>query len=423
MLAATEAREILVETPDVYDFLYQPPLGEVRSRTSYGGRGGARSWQFARALLVHGRTKRLRILCAREWQSSIKDSVHRVLSDQIVLLGLQDFYEIQEASIYGANGTEFLFKGLRRDIAAIKSTEGIDICWVEEAQTVSDRSWRDLIPTIRAHGSEIWVTFNTGADDDPTYLRFVAPTIPEHPLYDPQYDGIVRKTSHRDNPWFPEVLQKEERKSFRTDPEEHAHVWDGEFWKRSKAQVLNGKWEKKEFTPQESWGHPYFGADWGFSNDPTILCKLWVHDGFLYLEYESGGIQLDESGIVTAFDEIPGSRKYQIRADSARPETISAISKKGFSVIAAPKWTGSVEDGISHLRSYTQIIIHPRCTRAVQEARLWSYKTRPGASGDPHAADAEILPELKPGNDHVWDAARYALAPLIKKIGVGVFSG
>jgi phage terminase large subunit len=411
MATAIEEHVLNVQTPAAYGFLFDPPLGSVRYRVSWGGRGAGRSWNFARALLILGLVAPLRILCAREWQSSIRDSVHKVLSDQIALLGLSAFYTIQETTIIGANGTEFIFKGLRRDIGAIKSTEGINICWIEEGQSVSARSWRELTPTIRATGSEIWITFNTGSEDDATYQRFVA---------HPDASSIVRKTSFKDNPWLPDVLRKDEESSRLRDPEEHAHVWLGEFWRRSKAQVLNGKWLQEDFTPDVSWGHPYFGADWGFAQDPTVLVKLWRRDSRLYVEHTPGGIQLDEDAIVRTFEEVPDSKKYLIRADSARPETISAIANRGFSIEGAPKWTGSVEDGISHLRSYEQIVIHSRCTRAIQEARLWSYKTRAGASGDPHADDAEILPELKSGNDHCWDASRYALSPLIKGAQAGV---
>lgn len=414
-MAAQQGSTLALQAPVAYGYLFDPPLGSVRYRVGWGGRGAGRSWQFARSLLVHGLTRPLRILCAREWQSSIRDSVHRVLSDQIALLGLGRIYGVQDSSIIGSNGTEFLFKGLRRDIAAIKSTEGIDICWVEEGQSVSAHSWRELTPTIRKDGSEIWVTFNTGAEDDATYQRLVAPTLPEHKLYDPEFSGIVRKTSFKDNPWLPNVLHEEERTSFRRDPEEHAHVWGGEFWKRNKAQVLNGKWTTQEFKPDESWGAPYFGADFGFANDPAILVKVWVRDSRLWVEYAEGGIELDEGPLAAMYDSVPGSRQSLIRADNARPETISAMRKKGFRIEGAPKWSGSVEDGVSHLRSYEQIIIHPRCTRAISEARLWRYKTRPGASGDPHADDAEILPILVDGNDNTWDATRYALSSLIKQ--------
>lgn len=392
-----------VPTPKAFGFLYTPTLGQLRYRVAYGGRGSAKSWQYARALLIHGLSTPLRILCAREYQASIRDSVHRVLADQIDLLGLSGFYTIQESAILGANGTEFLFKGLRRDIAQIKSTEGIDLCWVEEAEAVSDHSWRTLIPTIRKPNSEIWVTFNPAMESDPTYQRFVK---------SPPERSVVRLVSYLDNPWFPAVLKEEADALLRADPEAHAHVWGGKPWARSDAQVLSGKWRVADFTPGEGWQGPYYGADWGFAHDPTTLVRLWTHDGRLYLEYEAGGVQLDTDATVRAFDEVPDSRKYAIRSDSARPETIAEMKKRGFRTEAAPKWSGSVQDGIQHLRSYTDIVIHPRCKRAIEEARLWRYKTDPRTE--------EVLPHLVSGNDHIWDAVRYALAPLIKK-GPSVF--
>lgn len=392
-----------LKTPEAFGFLHDPPLGQMRYRVSYGGRGSAKSWQFARALLIHGLSAPLRILCAREYQTSIRDSVHRVLADQIEMLGLSAFYTVQEASITGANGTEFLFKGLRRDTAQIKSTEGIDLAWVEEAEAVSDASWRTLIPTIRKEGSEIWVTFNPALADDPTYQRFVLK---------PPERALVRKVSYQDNPWFPAVLREEAEALRRNDPEAYAHVWGGEPWARSDAQVLAGKWEVAEFAPDPAWGDPLFGADWGFASDPTVLVKCWVRDRRLWIEYDAGQPQLDTDGIVRTFDTVPDSRRYVIRGDSARPETIAELSKRGFRLIAAPKWAGSVEDGIQHLRSYDRIIIHPRCKRTVEEARLWRYKT--------DARTDDVLPKLVDAHNHVWDAVRYALAPLIKK-GPSVF--
>ncbi len=392
-----------VPTPAAFGYLFDPPLGALRYRGAYGGRGSAKSWQFARALLVHGVAQPLRILCAREYQASIRDSVHRVLADQIELLGLGNLYTIQESAILGSNGTEFLFKGLRRDIAQIKSTEGIDIAWVEEAEAVSDHSWRVLIPTIRKPGSEIWVSFNPALESDATYQRFVVK---------PPERSMIRAVSYRDNPYFPAVLREEADALLRADPEAFAHVWGGKPWARSDAQVLAGKWRVAEFTPGEGWQGPYFGADWGFAHDPTTLVRLWTHDGRLYLEHEAGGVQLDTDATVRAFDEVPDARRYVIRADSARPETIAEMKKRGFRTEAAPKWSGSVQDGIQHLRSYTDIVIHPRCKRAIEEARLWRYKTDPRTE--------EVLPHLVAGNDHIWDAVRYALAPLIKK-GPSVF--
>jgi phage terminase large subunit len=391
-----------VPTPKAFAPLFTD-LGTHRYRVYYGGRGSAKSWQFARALLVHGLTKPIRVLCAREYQASIRDSVHRVLADQIGLLGLADFYTAQESAILGANGTEFLFKGLRRDIAQIKSTEGIDVCWVEEAEAVSDNSWRTLIPTIRKPESEIWVSFNPALADDPTYQRFVVKS-PER--------SIVRKVSYQDNPWFPAVLKEEADALFRADPEAYAHVWGGEPWARSDAQVLAGKWHVEEFTPDATWGDPLFGADWGFASDPTILVKVWVKDRMLWVEYDAGQPQLDTDGIVRMFDTVPDSRRYVIRGDSARPETIAELKKRGFRMQCADKWSGSVEDGIQHLRSYDRIVFHPRCKRAIEEARLYRYKT------DPRTDD--VLPKLVDSHNHAMDAIRYALGPMIKK-GPSVF--
>lgn len=392
-----------VPTPRAFGYLYDPALGGLRYRVAYGGRGSAKSWQFARALLVHGLSQPLRILCAREYQASIRDSVHRVLADQVALLGLSDFYAVQESAILGANGTEFLFKGLRRDIAQIKSTEGIDVCWVEEAEAVSDSSWRTLIPTVRKPGSEIWVSFNPALADDPTYVRFVA---------QPPERSVVRKVSYTDNPWFPDVLREEADALRRNDPEAYAHVWGGEPWARTDAQVLAGKWVVEDFVPDATWGDPLFGADWGFASDPTILVKVWVRDRMLWVEYDAGQPQLDTDGIVRTFDAVPDARRYVIRGDSARPETIAELNKRGFRVTAAAKWPGSVEDGIQHLRSYERIVLHPRCKRALEEARLWRYKT------DPRTED--VLPKLVDAHNHVWDAVRYALGPMIKK-GPSVF--
>ena len=392
-----------VPTPKAFGFLYTPTIGGVRYRVAFGGRGSAKSWQFARALLVHGLSQPLRILCAREYQASIRDSVHRVLADQVTRLELDNFYTVQESAILGANGTEFLFKGLRRDIAQIKSTEGIDLCWVEEAEAVSDASWRTLIPTIRKNGSEIWVTFNPALESDATYQRFIV---------NPPERSVIRKVSYTDNPWFPEVLKLEADALLKADPEAHAHVWGGQAWSRSDAQVLSGKWRVMDFEPSANWQGPYFGADWGFARDATALVKCYTYDNTLYIAEEAGGIQLDSDDTARAFDTVSDSRKYVIRADSARPETIAEMKKRGFRTEAAPKWSGSVQDGIQHLRSYQSIVIHPRCKRAIEEARLWRYKT--------DARTDEVLPHLVPGNDHVWDAVRYALSPLIKK-GPSVF--
>jgi phage terminase large subunit len=189
-----------------------------RYKVLYGGRGGAKSWGIARALLIKGAKDPIRILCAREFQTSIKDSVHKLLCDQIDSLGLLSFYEITQTSIRGRNGTEFSFVGLKNNVSNIKSYEGVDICWVEEAQTTSRLSWNILIPTIRKEGSEIWISFNPELETDETYQRFVA---------NPPADSITMKVNWYDNPWFPETLRLEKDSLKARDEEAYNQVWEG----------------------------------------------------------------------------------------------------------------------------------------------------------------------------------------------------
>ena len=203
------------EFPEALGFLFAPS----RYKVAYGGRGAAKSWGFARALLLEGAEKPLRILCAREVQRSIKDSVHKLLSDQIEALGLSEDYQVLQTEIRGKNGTEFLFSGLSSQTRdSIKSFEKIDRCWVEEAQSVSKRSWEILIPTIRAPDSEIWVSFNPDLDTDDTYRRFVV---------NPPANAHVAKINWQDNPWFPEVLKVEAEHLKTADPDAYEHIWEG----------------------------------------------------------------------------------------------------------------------------------------------------------------------------------------------------
>lgn len=208
--------EIEARFPEKLEFLFKP----YRYKVAYGGRGGAKSWGYARALLIAGASSRIRILCTREVQKSIKDSVHKLLSDQIEGLGLGTFYDILQHEIRGKNGTEFIFSGLADQTAAsIKSFEGVDRVWVEEAQTVSKRSWDILVPTIRAPGSEIWVSFNPELDTDPTYQRFVL---------NPPPNSAVVKINYDDNPWFTPELEAERAFCEKTYPEDYRNIWLGE---------------------------------------------------------------------------------------------------------------------------------------------------------------------------------------------------
>lgn len=381
--------------PEKLEFLFEPR----RYKVCHGGRGSGKSWGFARALLIKAMEGKTRILCTREVQKSIKDSVHRLLSDQIQEMGLGEYFEILQTEIRAKNGSQFLFAGLANTTAeSIKSFEGCNTCWVEEAQTVSDRSWEILIPTIRAPGSEIWVTFNPAEETDPTYQRFVV---------NPPPDASVVRLNWYDNLWFPEELKKEKDYLYSVDPEAAEHVWGGCTRKMSDAQVLRGRYRVESFEPDPAlWSGPYQGADWGFAVDPSVLARVWVWERKLYVEWEAYGMGVDIIDTPALFDMIPNARDYVTRADSARPETISHMIREGWKRMErAYKWGGSVLDGVDHLRAYESIVIHPRCIHAAEEARLWSFKTDK-LSGD-------VLPELIDKHNHCWDAIRYALEPVI----------
>jgi phage terminase large subunit len=189
-----------------------------RYKVLYGGRGGAKSWGIARALLIQAAQRPMRVLCAREFQTSIRDSCLKLLSDQIASLGLSGLYTITQTSIRSSSGSEFFFAGLRNNVSNIKSFEGIDVCWVEEAQTVSSASWDVLVPTIRKEGSEIWVSFNPVLETDATYQRFIA----KQPAL-----AWVQQIGWRDNPWFPETLRIEKDALKDRDLPSYEQVWEG----------------------------------------------------------------------------------------------------------------------------------------------------------------------------------------------------
>ncbi len=372
-------------------------LHPARYKVWYGGRGGAKSWNVARLLLLRAYRENVRILCAREFQNSIDDSVYRLLLDQIDLMGWRPWFTAIKNRITNTRtGAEFLFKGLQRNINEIKSLEGVDICWVEEAQRVSAENWDILIPTIRKEGSEIWITFNPNEASDPTYQRFVV---------NPPPGAVVRKVDYRSNPWFPQTLQAERLHCRATDPDAYRHIWEGETRVRSAAEVFNGKWTVSRFdAPPDA--RFYFGADWGFSQDPTVLVRCWIREQILYIDYEAWGVGVEIDETPALFRSIPGVAKWPIKADSARPETISAMRRAGFNIQAARKWPGCVEDGIAALRGFKQIVIHERCKHTLDEMKLYRYKT--------DRLTNEVLPVLARGNDHCCDALRYALDGVIK---------
>jgi phage terminase large subunit len=337
-----------------------------------------------------GARERKKVLCTREYQTSIADSVHALLAAQVTDLGLDGFYEVKKQEIIGRNGTQFIFAGLRRDPKKIKSTEGVDIAWVEEADTISNESLDLLIPTIRKPGSEIWFSFNPDQETDPVYDRFVAHE---------REDAVVRHITYQDNPFFTDANLKELEWDKANDYQKYLNVWEGQLRAFTDAQVFAGKWRTDNFETPEGVTF-YYGADWGFSQDPTALVRCFIQDDVLYVDYEAYGVGVDIDDTPELFRSVPGADRWPITADSARPETISFMNKNGFKVRGAHKGKGSVEDGVQFLRGFREIVVHERCKHTADEMKHYSYKV--------DKLTGDILPVLEDAHNHCIDALRYA---------------
>jgi phage terminase large subunit len=400
-----------VEFPVALQLLFKP----MRFKVIYGGRGGTKSWGIAQALVSIAYTRKVRIACLRELQTSIRDSVHRLLTDRIAAMGLYSWFNITDRAIVSkTTGAEFLFKGLRHNASEIKSTEGIDIAWVEEAHDVSRDSWDMLIPTVRnetaalygaVRPSEIWVSLNPVEATDETYDRFILK---------PRLDAWVRKINFDENPWFPKVLEAERQHCLRHDPANYDHIWLGGCKIIGEAVVFKGKFVVDAFETDEQNTRFFHGIDFGFSDDPFVMVRCYITGVFpeeeLWIDREYFGYGIDLDVIPTHIKRaIPSCKIWPIKADNARPECISLLKRQGFSVQAAEKWPGSVEDGIAHLRAFKMIHIHQSCVRTAQEFRLYSYKV------DKRQVP---LPVLATGSDHSPDAGRYSLCGHIQKRGV-----
>lgn len=370
----------------------------------HGGRASLKSTNAAQACLIRGWRKREKILCARQFQNSIKDSVMSILEEEAVRLGLQDFYKFQRDGVSSPhNGTDFIFAGLHNNLPSIRSKQGISLCWVEEGQAVTQKALDVLIPTVRKPGSQFIFTYNTDLETDPVYLKFNV---------NPPPNAIVTKINYNRNPYFTDVLREEMEWCRATDTDAYMHIWEGFPRVHSAAQIFNGKWEIGRFEPPPGVEFMH-GVDFGFSVDPTTAVRCYIHEGSLWVYQEAYKHKLDIDDTAAFFmKEIPQIEKFITRADSARPETISYLQRHGLpDMVGVDKWPGSVEDGIAVLRSFKKIMIHESCAHTIQEMKLYSYKI--------HAQTGDILPEVADKHNHLIDALRYALAPIIQQSGAG----
>ena len=394
--------EVQIILPDKLVPVFELPRGEVQYRGAYGGRGSGKSFNFAKMAATWGYMEPLRILCTREYQGSIRESFYAELKSAIMSeTWLSNAFTVGSDFIRGKNGTEFIFMGLRRSINSVRSLAQIDLTIVEEAEDVPENSWLMLEATVfRRPKSELWPIWNPRKKGSPVDARF---------RLNPPKNGLIVEMNYVDNKFFPPALEiLRAREEERLDPDTYAHVWEGAYLTNSVAQVFNGKWRVADFVPGADWDGPYQGGDFGFSQDPLAAVRVWIHDETLFVEYEAGDINIELDDAPTFLDvRIPGWSSFVSRWDNARPESISHFQKHGMErAEAADKWNGSVEDGIQFIRSFRQIVIHPRCVETRKEMQLYSYKV------DRFTGD--VLPVLVDAHNHYCDAIRYALSPIIK---------
>ena len=380
--------------------LYSPH----RYKVFYGGRGSGKSQAVAQALTFLSSNINLRILCCREVQNSIKDSSYQVLKDMTEKLGIGHEFKFTESEIlHMRTGSRFIFSGLLRNENSIRSKEGIDICWIEEASSVSQRSWDVLTPTIRKPGSELWLTFNPLTVDDPTNVF----------IENPPPNAYVRKVNYWDNPFFPEVLREQMEWDKKNDFEKYLHVWEGYPLTISDAQVFKGRFVVEPI-PDDLWKKAdrlFFGADFGFARDPSTLVRSFIFDNKLFIDHEAYGVGVEIDELPQLYRSVPGADQWPIKGDSARPETISYLRRHGYNIDGAEKWPDSIEEGINFIKSFDKVVIDPRCKHTADEFRLYSYKT--------DRLTDEVLPVVLDKNNHTIDALRYSLCDYIKARGYG----
>jgi len=428
-----------IQIPYAFRELHDP----YRHKVFHGGRGGAKSHSFADVLVDRGyERKDFRWLFAREIQKSIQKSVKQLLEDKIKAQGLgpkeeggNGYYRITDRTITGGDGrTEFLFEGLRTNPDSVKSMEGLDGAWIEEANKVSQRSIGLLTPTVRKPGSEIWWSFNRASEKDPVDRMFLGGTPPPR--------SLIRKVGHADNPWFPDVLREEMEWDKSRDTDKYLHVWEGHPVTMSEARVFRN-WRVEDIDEQVPENCvARLGADWGFANDPSVLILCYVIGRTLYIRKEQWKLKLEvdntpgfwagndwmekprwqnplgfvgirtglnDDKAMTGHNGMPAlAHQTRVIADSARPEIISYMKKRDFNVIASRKGPGSVVEGVEFLKSF-DVVIHPDCTHVIDEWTHYSYET--------DKITDEVLSKLADKKNHTVDSVRYALENVRRATG------
>lgn len=389
-----------VSLPPIYKPLVQPH----RYKILYGGRGAARSWTVARILLLKGKEKKLRILCTRELQKSIKESVHKLLTDQIGLMELDNYYTFNNTSIVGRNGTEFLFMGIRHNPSEIKSLEGIDICWIEEGENLTETSWDIIDPTIRQEGSEIWANYNTRFKFDHLHKMFVIDKAPP--------DSLVIKASYEDNKWFPDVLRRQMENMKETNYEKYLHIWRGQLKILAEGaiygqQIIQARKDGRilDFPITNAEVDTFW--DLGKNNQTSIWFMQKVQHQYRLIDYYEARLQeiphyckvIKGTAVLTSagdptpcpVTEAANARRakynygthympHDIKQDvlGMQETRIKQFMKGGVKPIEAVKQIGNVEEGIEMTRDmFPEMVFHEtNCERGIEAVSNYRYKYR-----------------------------------------------
>ena len=370
---------------------YLPLLQPARYKGAHGGRGSGKSHFFGELWLDENVQDKYDFVCLRETLKSLEFSVKKLLEGKIQSFNAGAYFEVQDRRILSVHGGVTIFEGMQNHTAdSIKSLEGFDRAWFEEAQAATDKSLTLLRPTIRKEHSEMWFGWNPDQPTDPIDVLLRGENPPP--------DSCVIEVNYDDNPWFPDVLRDEMEYDKRRDPDKFAHVWRGQYRKNSEARVFKN-WKVQEFDIEPAWTLRQ-GADWGFSVDPSVLVQCSIVGRTLYVAHEAYRVGCEIDFLPDLFRSVPEAERWPTIADSARPETISYMQRHGFKkMLAAIKGARSLEEGVEFLQSY-DIIVHPRCIHTIDELTSYSYEV--------DDLTGLVLPKLADKNNHVIDSLRYA---------------
>lgn len=418
---------VQVRLPAKLKPVFAKPRGSVLYRGAHGGRGSAKSYNFAKMAAIFGYIEPLRVLATREFQVSIKESFHAELKAAIQSEPwLEAGYDIGVDYIRGKAstnlGTEFIFRGLHRNIGSLKSLSGIDLTIVEEAEDVPEDSWLALEATVlRKPKSEIWPIWNPKIKGSPVDVRM------RSGITEPDQVAMV-ELNWRDNPWFPKNLRLlREREEKRLDPGVYNWVWEGGYLENSNARVFRHVQKGMFEVPEDALF--LHGADWGYSIDPTVLVRAFIgtwngrtakYDptgDTLFVSHERFEVGLEIDDTVADWDKlVPGqpgaARHWTVIADSANPQMISHLNRHGYNVQGAVKGPNSVEEGVRFLQDYN-IVVHPRCENTLRELLGYMFKIDPLTN--------KVTPVLVDKDNHVIDSLRYAVEPIRNPAAVTLF--